>query len=249
MKYIDLFFGMIISIQKSLEAFEEWYIGKKRFISRIYILSAVLAVVLIFCKQVFLGTVIFVLGMVVAGIDGIVGWKCSVRRWLKICVFYNLFFSIILVCVIQGTIKYAILTPLFIGIYLFVWMFLSLISNSKVALLVNEIISGITATIFTIGTYLISMALKNVPSSKDYLLYFPTDEAFGLAIENKNALAWKFVGIWGLEQLEVAFLSLLPVIGVTALCIIMIKIKGYWLEKNKVIEPEKEFEQKNEENV
>ena len=64
-------------------------------------------------------------------------------------------------------------------------------------------------------------------------------EAFELALENKDALAWKFAGILGLEQLEVAFLSLLPVIGVTALSIIMIKIKGYWLEKNEIVEPEK----------
>lgn len=238
MKYIDSFFCMIILIQKSLEEFEEWYIGKKRFISWIYILSVVLAIVLISCKQVFLGEIIFVLGLVVAGIEGIVGWKYSVRRWLKICILYNLFFSTILACIIQGAIKYTILTPLFIVVYLFVWMFLSLISNSKVSLLVNEIISGITTTIFTIGTYLVSMVLKNMPSSNDYLLYFHTDEAFELALENKDALAWKFVGILGLEQLEIAFLSLLPVIGVTALCIIMIKIKGYWLEKNKIVEPE-----------
>lgn len=36
-------------------------------------------------------------------------------------------------------------------------------------------------------------------------------------------------------------MSWLPVIGVTTLCTIMIKIKGYWMEKNKVAEPEKEL--------
>lgn len=48
---------------------------------------------------------------------------------------------------IQGQIKYAIWMPLFVGLYLFVWVFLSLISNSKVALLVNEIVFGLAATI------------------------------------------------------------------------------------------------------
>ena len=114
-------------------------------------------------------------------------------------------------------------------LYLLVWFFLSLISNSKVALLVNEIVSGMAATIFTIGTYLVSMALKNKPASSNYLLYFQTDEAFELALANKDALAWEFFWIMGLEMLETAFLSLLPVIGVSALCIIMIKIKGYWV--------------------
>lgn len=45
--------------------------------------------------------------------------------------------------------------------------------------------------------------------------------------------------IMGLEMLETAFLSLLPVIGVSALCIIMIKIKGYWVEKIEHQNPRK----------
>lgn len=124
---------------------------------------------------------------------------------------------------IQGQIKYAIWMPLFVGLYLFVWVFLSLISNSKVALLVNKIVFGLAATIFTIGTYHISMALKGLPASSDYQLYYQTDEAVMQALENGEALAWKFVGITALEMLEVAFLSFLPVIGVTALYIIMVK--------------------------
>lgn len=238
MRYVDSFFYLIISIQETLEKFEEWYVAKKRYIEWTYILSLVLAFICIFCKQVVLGVIIFILGMVIIGIDRIVGWKYSVRRWLKICVFYNLLFSTTLACIIQGAIKYAIMTPLFIGLYLIIWLFLSLISNSKVALLVNEIISGITATIFTIGTFLINIALKNMPSSNDYLRYFNTEEAFEIALENKETQAWEFVGTMVLEELEVVFLSFLPVIGVTALCIIMVKIKVYWMEKNEVIEPE-----------
>lgn len=67
------------------------------------------------------------------------------------------------------------------------------------------------------------MALKGVPASSDYQLYYQTDEAVMQALENGEALAWKFVGITALEMLEVAFLSFLPVIGVTALYIIMVK--------------------------
>ena len=84
-----------------------------------------------------------------------------------------------------------------------------------------------------------SMALKNKPASSNYLLYFQTDEAFELALANKDALAWEFFWIMGLEMLETAFLSLLPVIGVSALCIIMIKIKGYWVEKIEHQNPRK----------
>lgn len=240
MKFIDSFFYNIIAIQEWLEKFEGWYRSNRRYLSWVYILSVILAAFLFVLEKATLGETIFILGMVFVGIDNIIGWKHSVRRWLKICVVYNLFFSTILACMVQGLIKSAILTPLFIGLYLFVWVFLSLISNSKVALLVNEIVSGMAATIFTIGTYLISMTLKGLPASSDYILYYHTDEGVMQALANGETLAWKFMGITVLERLEVAFLSFLPVIGVTALCIIIVKMKVYWMEKHKVDEPEKE---------
>mgnify|MGYP004450860363 FL=1 len=247
MRYVDCFFNTIISIQEFLEKFENWYLKRRKYLSWIYILSIIFAYVLIVCKRVAMGEIVFILGMVITGIESIIGWKHSVRRWLKICVIYNLFFSTILACMIQGQIKYAILIPLFVGLYLFVWVFLSLISNSKIALLVNEIVSGIAATIFTIGTYLISMVLKGLSASSDYKLYYHTDEAVIRALENVEALAWKYRGVTVLEKLEVAFLAFLPVIGVTALCIIMVKIKIYWMEKNKISEPEKEIGLSDEE--
>lgn len=48
----------------------------------------------------------------------------------------------------------------------------------------------------------------------------------------------EFLGAGLLELLESAFSSLLPIIGVTALSIIMVKMKKYWMEKNKISEPE-----------
>lgn len=247
MKLVDRFFTWILSVQNLFEKIEEWYRTRRKYVPRVYMSTFMIGVVLILLKLVILGELVFILGMVITGIESIIGWKHSVRRWLKICVIYNLFFSTILACMIQGQIKYVILTPLFVELYLFVWVFLSLISNSKVALLVNEIVSGLAATIFTIGTYLISMALKGLPASSDYKLYYHTDEAVMQALENGETLAWKFVGITALEMLEVAFLSFLPVIGVTALCIIMVKIKIYWMEKNKLSEPEKEIGLSDEE--
>ncbi len=238
MKLLDIFFCMIILIQEGLKKFENWYETKKKFLSKIYIVSVILSVVLILCEKVIIGEIVFILGTIFMGIENVIGWKNSVRRWIKVCVIYNLFFSIVSACVIQGIIKSAMVTPLFVIIYLFVWMFLTLISNSKVALLVNEIVSGIATTIFTIGTYLVSMSLKNMPSANEYQRYFNTEEAFVLALTNQDALAWEFLKIVGLETLEVIFISFLPIIGVSALCIIMIKIKGYWMDKNDIVEPE-----------
>lgn len=241
MKFVDGFFTWILSIQNLLEKTEEWYRARRKYIPCVYISTFMIGIVLILLKLVILGVLVIISGVVFAGVDNIIGWKHSVRRWLKICVVYNLVFSLILAEIVQGMAKGAIVDIVFVIIYLLVWVFLSLISNSKVALLVNEIVSGMAATIFTIGTYLVSMALKNKPTSSDYLLYFQTEEAFELAIANKDDLAWEILRIMGLEMLETTFLSLLPVIGVSALCIIMIKIKGYWVEKNATHEPEKKI--------
>ncbi len=241
MKFIDGFFTWILSIQFLIERIEDWYKSKRKCIHLVCILTFVIGVVLTLCKQVILGEIVFISGMVFVEFDNIVGWKHSVRRWLKICVIYNLIFSLIVTEIVQGLANNIVIDTVFIIIYLLIWVFLSLISNSKVAMLVNEIVSGVATTIFTIGTYLVSMALKNMPASRDYLLYFHTDEAFKLALANKNDSAWKFVGIMGLEILEGTFLLWLPVIGVTALCVIMIKIKVYWMEKNKKSEPEIEI--------
>ena len=238
MNIIDSFFAKILSIQFLLEKIEKWLLKKRQYLSWTFIIIFVIAVILIACKQVILGEIIFILGMMLLGIDNIIGWKNSVRKWLKICVIYNLFFSMILACVMQEFISYIIITPLFIVAYLLVWVFLSLISYSEVSLLVNEIVSGITATIFTIGTYIISMLLKKLPSTNDFELYFQNNETFERALENRDSLAWSFLEAGVLEMLESAFLSLLPIIGVTALSVIMVKIKKYWMEKNKLFEPE-----------
>ncbi len=242
MKFIDNFFTLIYNIQIGLEKFEEWYKSKQKYISWVYILTFIIGVTFILCKQLILGEIIVISGMVISGLDKIIGWKHSVRKWLKMCALYNFFFSAMLAATIQDMIGYTVIDTAFVVIYLLVWVFLSLISYSKVSMLVNEIVSGVTTTIFTIGTYLVSITLKNSPASKDYILYFHTDKAFGLAIEKGDPLALKFVEIICLEELEIIFKAFLPVIGVTALSIIFVKIKVYWLEKNKISEPQKEIE-------
>lgn len=236
MKLADRLFYTIISIQEYLGRFENWYIKNKKNISRAYIMSIVFSFILILCKKTVIGETIGIFGIVFSGIENVIGWNKSVRKWLKICVIYNLYFSVVLACLIQSQINYAVLTPLFLGLYLLVWVFLSLISNSKVALLINEIVSGIATTIFTIGTYLIGIVLKRMPSSNYYKVLYHIDEAEILALKNGEELVWKTIEMMVLEKMEVAFISLLPIIGVTAFCIIVVKIKTYWMEKNNILD-------------
>lgn len=203
----------------------------------IFVSTFVTGLILILCKQLILGALIASAGMLFVGFDGIIGWRNSVRKVFKICVIYNLFCSFILTCLLQNVFHFKIFTLLFIVLYLLVWLFLSLISNNEVALLVNEIISGIAATVFTIGTYLINMFLESRPSSNDYLNYYHSTDEFERALENGNNLAWSFIGIGVFEMAERILVSLLPIIGVSALCIIMIKIKVYWMKQKGVEEP------------
>lgn len=73
------------------------------------------------------------------------------------------------------------------------WIFLSLISNSEVAVLINETISGGTAAIFTIGTYITSILSKSLPSVNERVLYFQDDSIFEQALERGDDMAIKFL--------------------------------------------------------
>lgn len=237
MRLLNRFFYFVISVQNFLKKFEQWYVKIKGKLPIILFLCIVLTAIFITCKNVVLATIVFILGIVFVWIENIIGWEHSVRKWLLLSVVYNLGFSFIVSYILHFFTKFSSL-PLFIGTYLLVWVFLSLISDSNVALLVNEIISGIATTIFTIGTYLVSMGLNNKISLNDYLENFSTFEAFEMALSNGDVFAWEFIKIAVLEILADFFLFFLPVIGVTALSIIMIKVKIYWNQKNNVDELE-----------
>lgn len=133
MKFVDGFFTWILSIQNLLEKIEGWYRSRRKYVPWVYRSTFMIGVVLILLKLVMLGELVIISGVVFAGVDNIIGWKHSVRRWLKLCVVYNLFFSLVLTEIVQGMVKGAIADIVFVIIYLLVWVFLSLISNSKVA--------------------------------------------------------------------------------------------------------------------
>lgn len=240
MKAVDVFFKCILSIQNYIEKIENWYISRYKYTSLVSILSIVIAMLLSLCKQIILGEIFFIFGIVYWGFGNIVGWKHSVRRWLKICFIYNLYFSAIATGILQRVLNKTISDFVLIMVYSIVWIFLSLISNSNVALLVNEIVSGIATTIFTIGTYLIGEKQKNMMNLEDYLSY-SSDDTVKRAMIDKSIIADELTKIMIFETLEKAFLFLLPIIGVSALCIIMVKIKIYWMGKNNISEPEIEL--------
>lgn len=230
-----LFCG-VIAIEKRLEIFENWYEKHSKYIAWIWLFNLVLTWILLSIGQMLFAQVSFISGLILVGMENSIGWKHSVHRWLKLCLVYNMFFSMILAYVLQRYIEHSVFTLLFVLMYMFVWIVFSLIADSKVALLVNEIVSGLIATIFTIGTYLVSMTLKGLPTSADMIEIFQTEQKAEIILHETDSIVWRYVDRVAMESLEDGFVVLLPVIGVSLICIVVLRLKEYWKEKYNVVQ-------------
>lgn len=238
MKFIDAFFERILLIQFGLERFEKFVNKYQGYIGWIFLGGLFLGFITILFKQPVLTLIVWGISMSVLVIEGIIGWRKSVRKWMKVCIWYNLLFSLFLTAIVQEKIEYSISAGLFTTIYMIIWLFLSLISYSKISILVNEVISGISATVFTIGTYLVSLRLGSLPSIEEFHDYFKTTSKFEMESESITRTLSKYAEVEFLDALQWFFVAFLPIIGTSTLCIIFIKIKVYWLEKNQREEPE-----------
>ena len=233
MKIIDAFFGGILEIEEFFDNIECLYEEKKKYIRGIFVACVLCCVIFAVIGQVIVSGIVLVIGILIIGYSQIADWRHSARKLFVLCVINNVLFSGILVCWMQGTIESLNTRALYIGLYLIIWGFLSIVSEVEVSLLVNEIVSGVTTTIFTIGTFLISMKLKGLSSTKDYETYFQSEELFVQALENNDIIVWNILKVEILELFEVGFIALLPIIGLTALCVMIVKVKKYWLDKRK----------------
>ena len=237
MKFVDEFFECIIKIQSHLEKIDKWYVNKRKYILNIYILTVFVGIFFCLINQFVIGEVIYFLGLLLTGIENIIGWKHSVRRWLKICIVYNFLFSVMLAYLINAKVKYFAFTPMFVLLYLFVWTFLSLVSDSKISLLVNEIISGLSAFLFTVGTYVIKISIEQYNLLSEVESLYKTTEMFEVALLNGDIRAWDAVWVWLLEEVNKIFGPMLPIIGITTFSMILVKIKIYWMQINHITEP------------
>ena len=237
MKIINSFFNGIIFMQKHIGKFENWYEGKQKYLSKLYAALIAIAVGFMVFKYTALGITVIILVVMLSTFQSIVGWRNSALKWLKAGIIYNLIYSVILAVIMSEYCFHANGAVLFTIIYLFMWIFLSLISNSEVALLINETISGGIAAIFTIGTYITSILSKSLPSVNERTLYFQDDSIFEQALERGDDMAINFLKAILLEGLDNVFMIMLPVIGITTASIIMIKIKIYWMKNMEVEEP------------
>lgn len=125
-----------------------------------------------------------------------------------------------------NALNHSMLFSLWILIYALIWLFISLLANTKVAKLSNEIVSGLFVLIYTTLTYFISLlsdklilnylsnVIPDVPSAYWVYLQRAADEGYG-----PTKLLLIIVGVC------------LPFIGLSCISIVLISLKEYWFEK------------------
>lgn len=116
--------------------------------------------------------------------------------------------------------------------YLKLWFRISMTSQAAVAKLANEFMSVITTIIFTVGTYIISLALNDVPSLMQISRTYSSIEQLRIQILTNPTLKMQFFSSCGKIFLEVMFLLILPTLCISLLVTAVIDVKDYWMKKN-----------------
>lgn len=239
MKMIDNFFYFILYMQRQCEALEKRYIENLKWVKAISVISCILMFIFINYHKILFGSICFFIFIIFISMYSLIGWRKSVRRWLNVGIEVNMFLTIFISCVIRKFTGSNIFFSTGFIIILFgcIWMVLSLIADSKVSKLVNEVVASISTVIFTVGTYLIGLELSKFKSIEDLLSkYFSNNYMdFEMALQQMNPKALEIMKIVFLDFLQQAFIVLLPVIGISTICIMLVDIKEYWLEKNQEV--------------
>lgn len=164
-----------------------------------------------------------------------IGWHSSVRRFMKMLLINLVYIAFILVGIFFSIIKFGnmmTMFPIFAIIYFSFWLLLSILAKSDIAKLVNEILSAFLSIVFTVGTYIMGIALpKHLPSEVIDSTYRSIDELEQAIMQDANTgiIVSQSIIYWLLENL---FLYLLPFICVTIMSMTAISIKQHWLHKH-----------------
>lgn len=117
--------------------------------------------------------------------------------------------------------------PLYwLSIYSIIWIGLSLLANSRVAKLSNEIISGIFVMIFTLFTYFISLLSDKMIINHLSRLNSDFTSDFWIVLQQMANEGY------GPTRILLIIVSIcLPFIGLSSISIVLISIKEYWINK------------------
>ena len=175
--------------------------------------------------------------MIILHINFVKGWCHSVRKYSLSVILTNFYFIVLVgtVTISSNLSGYVSSKRSFIvgmAAYCVIWMILTLIAETEVAKIANQIISILFTILFTVGTYIVSLELGNVPSLNALESAYKTTEQLEAAMNQSPELMeqiFKSMVRYGLEQ---AFLYSLPFLCVSLFCTLEVDLKEYWLKKN-----------------
>lgn len=231
MKLLKTLFELVDSLRRKLDTFDEWYNAHIRYIPWTVLALLILTFFTIVWHQIIVGMCSFACLLIIVAIDWGIGWRHSVIKWLKFGFIFNYILTMVIALLLQRYYMTYRAEILFLFVYLSVWILLSLIADETVALFVNETLSLLATTVFTIGTYLISANSKNMKSLKALEYLFESEDVLEKALNEGDRLAWDYVTMELLDIVERCFLFFLPIIGVTALTIVILKVRTYLQSK------------------
>ena len=161
----------------------------------------------------------------------IYGWRKSVKRFLLLGLLFNAIPAFLLATEIRNIIQIEDKSVVFLVIYGLLWGFLSVIAESRVAIFVNEIISCVSASVFTIGTYLTSefLSVNEIYSEMDMYGNMSKEEIEKAFPEVIDTIA----GYFSISLVRMVDKLLLLLIGVSALGLALAKVKAYVIENQK----------------
>lgn len=154
----------------------------------------------------------------------LIGWRSSAKKWLLVSIVYNFICSYVVTLLIKELFSTTIFAFLFALIYILSWIIMSLLADDDVALLTNEVTAGLSTSLFTIVSYLITVRMGQLPSLGEALLF-----------TSKMTSSEKIEKIWINPYIEVELLYeilqgliiFLPMIAASAVSIVLLKIKIY----------------------
>ncbi len=217
-KIIDLFMQHILCIQKLIYKIDKWYTHNTMQYFIFMIIAGVIFAILVALEwelPAFIVSLIFLIGLF---IDKNSGWCTSPIKFFLVACIMDFFIVLLMFLFLYEYVNLInipddVVINIILLLYLILWLYTSLIAKTDVAKLVNEVIAALTTTIFTIGTYFLS--LNTSTNTENILLRNLYNEYPQLE-----------------KLLMECFGLLLPYIGITTLSMAAITIKSYWLKKH-----------------
>lgn len=237
MKLLNKAMIYVVLCQEWLENFENKIIEIEKHIQLEIILDVlffVTAGVVFWANQqwgLWIGTGIIICRMMLKAI----GWRKSVRKWLYLTIVVDgLFIALVYNSIKLPSGYQQCLTVGAVILFFFLWTIFSLLAVSKVSRLVNEIVASASATIFSIGTFVIS--LLNIDESQ-VIKYQYIEQNMDAIFQEKLLQYIGDIVIYSIYEFANAFfLCLLPIIGVSAFCVVLCSVKEYWMKKYGIVE-------------